>query len=196
VVYLPHQIYLWSSLPSRTFDNAVVLERDYSTPFLYVPGTVVMTAADPEHDRGGCQQCGLCCKVFGDRITPTTINLYTWMVNQRTDILKFFSVRTSKGKVVPAVDFKPEDLGEVVSIELRVPETAEYPSVCPFLRRVSKNRYLCSIHEMKPDMCCNYMPWIFGETYFPKCIALKNRDNSLSQIIEEDEAGHHLPGSG
>jgi Fe-S-cluster containining protein len=138
-----------------------------------------MTVADSENEREGCHQCGLCCKVFGDRITPTTLNLYTWMENERTDILKFFSVRTGEGRVMSAADIRPEELADVLSIELRDPGTGEYLSSCPFLRRVGKNRYLCTIHTLKPDMCCNYMPWIFGETYFPQCISLKSKDTRL-----------------
>ena len=34
-----------------------------------------------------CTQCGICCKVFGDSISPTTENVYSWIINGRTDIL-------------------------------------------------------------------------------------------------------------
>gem|GEM_PF-6746314 len=36
--------------------------------------------------------------------------------------------------------------------------------------------YLCGIHLAKPGMCCHYEPWIWGETCFNKCTALKKID--------------------
>jgi Fe-S-cluster containining protein len=150
-----------------------------------------MAVESPEGYDEGCLQCGLCCKVFGDRITPTVINLYTWMEANRTDILKFFSVRTGKGVYTCAANLGPEDLADILSIELRDPKTGDYLPCCPFLRRAGKNRYLCSIHTTKPDMCCNYMPWVWGETYFPRCESLKNAEkrSCLNRIRAEDEPG-------
>jgi Fe-S-cluster containining protein len=148
-----------------------------------------MVVENPEAYDEGCFQCGLCCKVFGDRITPTVMNLYTWMESKRTDILKFFSVCIGKGRYASASDISPEDLSDILSIELRDPETGEYLPCCPFLRRASKNRYFCSIHTTKPDMCCNYMPWAWGETYFPQCKSLKDTGKRLylTKIQAEDE---------
>ena len=60
-----------------------------------------------------------------------------------------------------------------------------YLPVCPFLKRVAKNRYLCGIHAVKPEMCRNYQPWIWGETYFNRCKALKKREEYLwAHILE------------
>jgi Fe-S-cluster containining protein len=127
---------------------------------------------DPGDTSDECGQCGLCCKVFGDRITPTEGNLYSWMENGRTDILRNFSACLIGGTRVNGADLGPEDLGDIAIIELRDPVSGEYPAVCPFLRRVDRTRYICSIHTVKPDMCCNYMPWVYGETYVPRCRAL------------------------
>ncbi len=124
----------------------------------------------------GCAQCGLCCKVFGDRITPTAMNLYSWMEQGRTDILRHFSARLENGTWINAADLAPGDLGEITIIEMRDPVSGAYPPVCPFLRRVGKTRYVCSIHTVKPDMCCTYMPWVYGETYFPRCRVLRTRE--------------------
>jgi Fe-S-cluster containining protein len=111
--------------------------------------------------------------VFGDRITPTTENLYSWMEGERTDILKFFRVRTATGGSIRADALNPGDLSDVMAIDLRDPETGRYLPCCPFLRREGRDRYMCSIHTEKPDMCCNYMPWVWGEPYFPACESLK-----------------------
>lgn len=123
-----------------------------------------------------CEQCGLCCRIFGPGITPTVPNVYVWIEQGRTDILKWFVAFLEKGDPVPCTLLKPEDLGSVVSFEMRNTETGEYATVCPFLRRVGKSRYLCGIHLVKPDMCWNYQPWVWGETYFNRCPSLKNRD--------------------
>ena len=136
----------------------------------------------------GCLQCGLCCKVFGDRITPTAENLYSWMENGRTDILSFFRVRTAAGADIRADKLSPEDLSDMVSVEMRDPVTGGYLPCCPFLRREGRNRYLCSIHTVKSDMCCNYMPWVWGETYFPACESLKAllRHTPPDQLSKDD----------
>ncbi len=65
------------------------------------------------------------------------------------------------------------DLGSLVTVELRDPETGDLPVACPFLRRTGRRRYICSIHTTKPEMCTNYQPWLFGETYFKRCPALE-----------------------
>lgn len=122
-----------------------------------------------------CEQCGLCCKIFGDRISPTPMNLFRWIEAGRSDILTHFSACLSDGRWLNGADLRPEDLGSLLAVEMKDPRTGEYPTVCPFLRRVSKTRYICGIHTEKPDMCCNYQPWIWGETYFNRCKALKKR---------------------
>jgi len=120
-----------------------------------------------------CEQCGLCCRIFGPGITPTVPNVYVWIEQGRTDILKWFIAFMERGDPVPCTRLNKEDLGTVVSFEMRNTETGEYATVCPFLRRVAKTRYLCGIHGVKPDMCWNYQPWIWGETYFNRCPSLR-----------------------
>ncbi|MDH7510649.1 MAG: YkgJ family cysteine cluster protein [Methanolinea sp.] len=133
---------------------------------------------EEEHERQeeSCSQCGLCCKVFGDRIYPTHENLYTWISSGRKEILRHFSACRADGKWTRCTELTPDEIGGIRAIEMRDPETGEYPPVCPFLRRVGKARYTCSIHAEKPDMCRSYMPWVFGETYFPRCRALEKKE--------------------
>jgi Fe-S-cluster containining protein len=116
-----------------------------------------------------CAQCGVCCKIFGDSISPTIENVYHWIENERTDILEHFSACGEDGSWTKCSDLLVCDLSGVVSIELRDPDSGKLVSSCPFLVRVSKNRYLCSIHLSKPAMCDNYKPWLWGETYFRRC---------------------------
>ena len=121
-----------------------------------------------------CEQCGLCCRIFGPGIAPTTANVYVWIEQGRTDILRWFvAFMENSSASVTCIDLKVGDLGSVISFEMRNPDTGDYVTVCPFLRRVAKERYLCGIHMVKPEMCWNYQPWIWGETYFNKCKGLK-----------------------
>ncbi|OPX66955.1 MAG: hypothetical protein A4E36_01780 [Methanoregulaceae archaeon PtaB.Bin009] len=132
-----------------------------------------------------CLQCGLCCKIFGDRIQPTLENLFSWMEDGREDILSFFMACLEDGRWVRCTEIAPGDLSGIHAVELRDPATGGYLPVCPFLKRVAKNRYLCGIHAVKPEMCRNYQPWIWGETYFNRCKALKKREEYLWAHIFE-----------
>jgi Fe-S-cluster containining protein len=123
-----------------------------------------------------CEQCGLCCRIFGPGITPTAANVYVWIEQGRNDILRWFVACMENSTTLPCTDLPAEDLGNMVSVEMRTPDTGEFVTVCPFLRRVGKQRYLCGIHPVKPDMCCTYQPWTWGETYFNRCSALKKMD--------------------
>jgi len=123
-----------------------------------------------------CEQCGLCCRIFGPSISPTPENLYTWMEQGRKDILSWFVAFRQEGPPVNCADLTPADLGDVVFTEMRDRETGNYVAVCPFLKRVAKKRYLCAIHSIKPDMCGNYRPWIWGETAFSRCPALRAQE--------------------
>jgi Fe-S-cluster containining protein len=125
-----------------------------------------------------CEQCGLCCRIFGPGIAPTAENVYIWIEQERTDILRWFVAFREKDTPVNCADLRTEDLGNIMSVEMRHPDTGEYVTVCPFLRRVTKERYLCGIHQVKPEMCCTYQPWVWGETYFNRCRGLgKNNGN-------------------
>ncbi len=124
-----------------------------------------------------CEQCGLCCRIFGCGIAPTAANVYVWMDQGRGDILRWFVAFLEDGRAVPCSTLARGDLAGVVSFELRDPETGGYVTVCPFLRRVERSRYLCGIHPVKPEMCCNYQPWIWGETYFNQCPALRKKEH-------------------
>ena len=127
-------------------------------------------------DDDPCEQCGLCCRIFGPGIAPTPENVYRWIGDGRSDILRHFVALVDGGAPVRCTDLRPEDIGDVVAFEMRDPDTGRYVTVCPFLTRVSKSRYLCGIHAVKPEMCRHYQPWIWGETFFNRCQALSKHD--------------------
>jgi Fe-S-cluster containining protein len=140
-----------------------------------------------EPDDEPCELCGLCCKILGDGIAPTEMNLLRWMEDGRTDILRHFCAFLEDGKMVRCSELTARDLGSVVTVELRDPETGDLVVACPFLRRIGRRRYICSIHATKPEMCTNYQPWIFGETYFRRCPALeKMGSKGWAGCIERD----------
>jgi len=138
------------------------------------PGDNGISQVTEEQDE--CLQCGLCCKIFGDRISPTVENLYLWLECGRHDILRYFMACREGGQWVSCTSLAPSDLSEIHAVEMRDPETGGYLPVCPFLRRVSKSRCLCGIHAVKPEMCRNYQPLRWGETYFNRCRALKEKE--------------------
>jgi Fe-S-cluster containining protein len=138
---------------------------------------MIEKSKEPVIDNDDCEQCGLCCRIFGNSITPTLMNLYSWIEQERKDILQYFSAARDDGSWVNCADILPEDLGSVLLVEMRDPRTGEYLTVCPFLKRTGKDRYICGIHSIKPDMCRNYQPWVWGETYFGRCKSLKKSDN-------------------
>ena len=139
-----------------------------------------------------CEQCGLCCRIFGPGITPTAANVYLWMEQGRSDILRWFVAFMENGSAVPCSELSSGDLGNVVSFELRNPASGEYVTVCPFLRRVARNRYLCGIHTVKPEMCCTYQPWIWGETFFNRCPALMKEERKCPVFSDQKRAPEHL----
>lgn len=132
----------------------------------------------PVQDEEPCEQCGLCCRIFGPAVTPTAANVYLWIGQGRTDILHWFVAFLENGTAVSCSALAAGDLGNVVSFEMRDPTTGGYVTVCPFLRRVARTRYLCGIHTVKPEMCCSYQPWVWGETFFNRCPALKKADRN------------------
>ncbi len=138
---------------------------------------------DPD-DEEPCVQCGLCCRVFGDSISPTQENVYRWITEGRNDILCHFSACRSDGTKVRCDRIPVEEIGNTVSFELFDTDTGQYPVACPFLRRTGKKRFICSIHSSKPEMCDNYRPWIWGETGIRSCKAVRERKSWGSRLPE------------
>ena len=73
-----------------------------------------------------CEQCGLCCRIFGPGITPTVPNVYVWIDQGRTDILRWFVAYRERSLPVTCDILLAEDLGDIVSVEMRHPDTGEY----------------------------------------------------------------------
>ena len=98
----------------------------------------IMTETDPDDHSDDCEQCGLCCRIFGNSITPTVMNLYSWIEQGRKGYPPaFFCGKRGRQPGELRRSF-PEDLGSVVLVEMRDPRTGGYPTVCPFLQRIQK----------------------------------------------------------
>jgi len=86
-----------------------------------------MTGTDNGID---CDQCGTCCKVFGDSISPTIENIYQWLTNDRQDILRHFSACFANGTWKNCAELQVNELGDVITIEMRDPDTGALESSC------------------------------------------------------------------
>jgi len=102
------------------------------------------TAGQPGPEDEPCEQCGLCCRIFGPGISPTAANVYLWM-SRRTISARFVANMETPCR------FPCRSLCNEFGMWSRRDAPSETVSitVCPFLRRVTKERYLCGIHAMK-----------------------------------------------
>jgi len=96
---------------------------------------------ETEMEKFKCTQCGHCCLNLSDAYQTSVpdSDVKRWKQEQRFDILK--GVDTFAG---------------INDIWIS-PKTGEAVSRCPWLRKLPKqNKYLCRIHETKPEHCRNF----------------------------------------
>ena len=79
----------------------------------------------PEPEDEPCEQCGLCCRIFGPGIAPTAANVYLWIEQGQADILHWFVAFMEDSTQVRCDRLAAGDLGNVVSFQMRHPETGE-----------------------------------------------------------------------
>jgi hypothetical protein len=79
-----------------------------------------------------CEQCGLCCRIFGPAITPTVANVYIWIEQGRTDILRWYVAFLNDSTAVPCAGLPAEELGNVVSVEMRFRDTSAASVFCSY----------------------------------------------------------------
>jgi len=117
--------------------------------------TLCHTTRHPDTDQPGimvktdmtafqCRQCGQCCRQLDYRDGMTQADAERLKEIGRTDILAWVrTARTSGG-----------DIAHRIWV---IPGTNEFAPTCPFLKRgASPQRWICSIHEVKPDICRHY----------------------------------------
>jgi Fe-S-cluster containining protein len=86
--------------------------------------------------RPKCSQCGECCRAPMIQITKTS-DYKRWVEQKRDDILKYASVPPLRG------------YGDLW-MDIRETEDLEY---CPFIEKISKDKFICTIHDTKPKVC-------------------------------------------
>ena len=99
----------------------------------------------------GCRACGCCCEAFGGFLRASERDLARWRELGREDLLAH--------------------AGQTGWLWLD-PETGHRLPGCPYLQRSSDEKVLCTIHEIKPDICRAYPSEAVGRRcvcgiYFP-----------------------------
>ena len=83
----------------------------------------------------GCQACGVCCELYGNRLRATPGDLERWQREGRADLLA-----------------RVGDRGAIWCDSV----TGERLDDCPFLAREGPDRARCRIHATKPRICRDY----------------------------------------
>lgn len=93
-----------------------------------------------------CIQCGECCEL-SDAIQgcATQEDMNRWYEAERYDILEWVSPIYSKD-------------GSVFCYDIWIsPKTHDWVYRCPWKRKLpNKDKYICRIHDVKPDLCREY----------------------------------------
>lgn len=129
---------LLASVCSRVFQNRAVVDTDTRNGNRGIRIHTGMEAFK-------CRQCGRCCRDLDYHNELAAEDVDRWNVLGRKDILNWVGI------------FKT---GERETTHYRIwmtPDTRELAEVCPFLKKVpTENRWICSIHDVKPAICRNY----------------------------------------
>jgi Fe-S-cluster containining protein len=93
-----------------------------------------------EMEKFRCKQCGHCCLNLSDAYCNSVLDedVNRWQLEHRCDILKFVDQSSFFNDIW--ID----------------QETGEELGRCPWLKRLSNNKYICRIHHTKPAHCRNY----------------------------------------
>lgn len=91
-----------------------------------------------------CRQCGQCCRQLDYRNGITKEDVDRLKQLGRSDVLEWVrTVRSASGDTVYRIWVTPG--------------TNQFADPCPFLKRGSSHdRWICSIHDVKPHICSNY----------------------------------------
>ena len=113
--------------------------------------------------KSGCRACGCCCEAFGGFLRASKSDLERWEELGRDDLLAH--------------------AGQTGWLWLD-PETGQRLPRCPYLLRNNEDQALCSIHEIKPDICRAYPTEAIGRrcvcgVYFPVSLWSK-KESDLS----------------
>ena len=91
-----------------------------------------------------CSSCGKCCIVQGSGFTMLPEDYRRWKSQRRGDILLYIWLCGVPSECEITLD---------VWIDWIDPRTGEILKHCPFLRKVGRAKYTCTIHDTKPCIC-------------------------------------------
>ena len=93
-----------------------------------------------------CSMCGRCCRAPVILITKPS-DYRRWTRQGRSDILRYASVPPVQGYGDLWIDI----------------EGSEESSYCPFIKKVSRSKYICTIQTTKPKVCREFRcEWAYG----------------------------------
>lgn len=94
-----------------------------------------------------CRQCGRCCRVLDYRHELSAADYRHWQILGRNDILERVATIRHGSRIV----------SYAVWVE---PGTRQFSETCPWLTPAAPNhgsgRWLCRIHDVKPEICRQY----------------------------------------
>jgi Fe-S-cluster containining protein len=94
--------------------------------------------------RFACRQCGQCCRSLDYRNEVEAADIARWRSMGRSDILRWVGV------------YRHTDAQPTYRIWVD-PATGQPAASCPFLKsNASGNRWVCGIHDVKPEICRQY----------------------------------------
>lgn len=100
---------------------------------------------------GRCACCGRCCELFGGHLNAYDADIRRWKREGREDLVQ----------MVNRFGWIWVD-----------PETKEPLPRCPFIERSETGVTLCSINEVKPDMCRDFPRIEIGQ----RCVRVSNSE--------------------
>ncbi|PLX46198.1 MAG: hypothetical protein C0609_01075 [Deltaproteobacteria bacterium] len=86
-------------------------------------------------EKQGCLLCGTCCRAFGGHLRASRNDIKRWQEEKREDILKH--------------------VNRLGWLWLN-PDTGSLLPKCPYIKEDGEDRFVCAIHETKPEICRAY----------------------------------------
>jgi Fe-S-cluster containining protein len=110
-----------------------------------------------------CGMCGECCRRIGFALAITTRDWRRWIKEGREDILQYVRPSRMIDRRFRFTELSREeglrDIWVCGDVWIH-PKTGHNLNKCPFLKSVSQKKYVCTIHDTKPEVCrqfwCDY----------------------------------------
>jgi Fe-S-cluster containining protein len=100
--------------------------------------------------------CGSCCRRIGFALAITARDWRRWTKEGREDILQYVRPLHMIDRRVRFKELVREDEARDIWVcgdAWINPETGDNLNKCPFLKSLSQEKYICTIHDTKPEVC-------------------------------------------